>query len=86
MEVKSYWVDGDLYPITSKDRQKHDVVLASDFDRVTAERDTLNARLTAADEHNDRLISAINKVRSTVCLPASIEAILISALDRKEKN
>lgn len=53
---------------------------------IDAERCALNARLTATDEHNDRLIAAINKVRETACLPASIEAILISALDRKEKN
>lgn len=48
--------------------------------------EALQARLTVADEHNDQLIAALNKVRSTVCLPASIEAILISALERKEKN
>lgn len=59
---------------------------SEDFDRVTAERDTLNARLTAADDHSDRLIAAINKMRKTVCLPASIEAVLIAAVDRKEKN
>lgn len=61
----------------------YDVVPASELERVTAERDALQVRLTAADEHNDRLITAINKVRKTVCLPASIEAILIAALERK---
>lgn len=61
----------------------YDVVPASDLERVTAQRDALNTRLTATDEHNDRLITAINKVRKTVCLPASIEAILIAALERK---
>lgn len=55
-------------------------------ERVTAERDALQVQLNATDEHNDRLIAAINKVRKTVCLPASIEAVLIAALDRKGKT
>lgn len=63
-----------------------DLIERSHFELVTTERDALQLRLTSTDEHNDRLIAAINKVRSTVCLPASIEAVLISALDRKEKN
>lgn len=61
----------------------YDVVPASDLERVTAQRDALQIQLTSTDEHNDRLIAAINKVRKTVCLPASIEAILIAALERK---
>lgn len=97
MEVKRFCIFGDW--VYGKDRFGEvgkcprdlnavgpHYVLASDFDRVAAERDALQVRLTAADEHNDRLISAINNVLSTVCLPASIEAVLISALDRKEKN
>ena len=38
------------------------VVLASDFDRVTGERDALQQRLTAADERWDELVSAVRSI------------------------
>ena len=39
-----------------------DVVMAADFDRVTAERDALQALLTAADERWDELVSAVRSI------------------------
>ncbi|WP_186352559.1 hypothetical protein [Pseudomonas proteolytica] len=40
-----------------------DVVMAADFDRVTAERDALQARLTAADERADVLEAENRRLR-----------------------
>ena len=37
-------------------------VHASDFDRVTAERDALQALLTAADERLDQAVTALNEI------------------------
>ena len=41
-----------------------DVVMAADFDRVTAERDALQKRLTAADERADLLEVALRKIKA----------------------
>ena len=38
------------------------VVMAEDFDRVTAERDALQLRLNAIEEENDRLRSAAKEM------------------------
>lgn len=45
-------------------RQRSDgcYVLISDFDRVTAERDALQQRLTAADELLDQAVTALNEI------------------------
>ncbi|KTC62704.1 hypothetical protein AO262_21095 [Pseudomonas fluorescens ABAC62] len=59
-EMKRYHVQ--LYKL-AEDQQKYahgalgavEIVRASDFDRVTAERDALQQRLTAADERADLL-------------------------------
>ncbi|WP_432755320.1 hypothetical protein [Pseudomonas sp. WMBT8] len=39
-----------------------DAVRASDFDRVTAERDALQQRLTAADDRLDHAVTALNEI------------------------
>lgn len=64
MDVKRYWIDGDLNEITSAEKQPHDVVLASDFDRVTAELAALQSRLNETDAENDRLRTLL---RSMTC-------------------
>lgn len=52
-EVKRYWVHwNDQLYVADKNG---DLVMAADFDRVTAERDALQALLTAADERVDVL-------------------------------
>lgn len=38
------------------------VVMASDFDRLTAERDALQQRLSAADQRIDELVSAVRSI------------------------
>ena len=43
------------------------VVLADDFDRVAAERDTLQLRLNAADQRIDELLAEIATVRQGPC-------------------
>lgn len=42
--------------------QDYKMVMASDFDRVTAERDALQLRLNAVEEENDRLMSALKQI------------------------
>lgn len=53
MNAKRYWVDGMLYEITDGQRQGGDVVMASDFDRVTAERDAALCREAELQEELD---------------------------------
>lgn len=55
MEVKRFWCSGDLCEIERIGKQPNDVVMATEFDRVTAERDALQQRLNAVEEENDRL-------------------------------
>lgn len=64
MEVKRFWIDGDLHEITSADKQPHDVVLASDFDRLTAELAALQSRLNETDAENDRLRGVASEARA----------------------
>lgn len=72
-EVKRYYVNldhGTRYsPVDGCDQAMNK---AEDFDRVTAERDALQQRLTAADERADMLETALKKI-SVRCL-AYIEA------------
>ena len=51
-EVQRYYV-GEYGLVEGEALGRLSVVLATDFDRVTAERDALQARLTAADERAD---------------------------------
>jgi hypothetical protein len=44
-----------------------DVVMAVEFDRVTAERDALQQRLNAADQRIDELVAELAKVREGPC-------------------
>lgn len=44
-----------------------DVVMASEFDRVTAERDALQQRLNTADQRADDLVAEIATVRQGPC-------------------
>lgn len=53
--VKRYWISGTLREITDGNFQGHDVVMAYELDRVTAERDALQERLNAADQKDDDL-------------------------------
>ncbi|WP_257605327.1 DUF4406 domain-containing protein [Pseudomonas sp. UMAB-40] len=53
-EVKRYHV-GDTGLVEGTALGRPSVVLAADFDRVTAERDALQLRLTVADQRNDDL-------------------------------
>ena len=48
-----------------------DVVMAADFDRVTAERDALQALLTAADERADVLEGLLREAMPALDLAAS---------------
>ena len=62
-----------------------EVVYADDFDRVTAERDALQALLTAADERADVMSTALNRIQfrcksfvagDQVMAVESVEAVL----------
>ena len=44
-----------------------DVVMATEFDRVTAERDALQQRLNAADQRIDELVAELANVRQGPC-------------------
>ncbi|WP_246887436.1 hypothetical protein [Pseudomonas protegens] len=55
-EVKRYWVDGTFdIPEIGLKLVNPKMVMESDFDRVTAERDALQERLNAADQKDDDL-------------------------------
>lgn len=60
MEVRRYWISGVLCEITDGKFQWHDVVMASDFDRILAERDDLQQLLNARDVEIDRLREFLN--------------------------
>lgn len=57
-EVQRYYV-GKYGLVEGESLGRLSVVLGADFDRVTAERDALQQRLTAADERNDNRDSEI---------------------------
>ncbi|MFI7799653.1 hypothetical protein PSFL_07360 [Pseudomonas sp. DD1] len=55
----------------------HECVYAADFDRVTAERDALQALLTAADERADVLEGLVGEVLDAVGRePLDLDAVL----------
>ena len=56
-EVKSFWCHEASNVLC---------VRASDFDRVVAERDALQQRLTAADERNDLAIDLLRRARAVI--------------------
>lgn len=55
------WYVGDAGIVAGAALGRLSVVLAADFDRVTAERDALQGRLTVQDQRNDEL-SAHNQL------------------------
>lgn len=66
MGVNTYMVEPAsgmcIIPRDHVDGQEYEMVLLSDFDRVTAERDALQLRLNAVEEENDRLRSALKEI------------------------
>lgn len=60
-EVQRYYV-GKYGLVEGEALGRLSVVLAADFDRVTAERDALQALLTAADERADVLEGLLREV------------------------
>lgn len=68
MDVNTYMVDPAsgmcIIPRGYVDGQEYEMVLLSDFDRVTAERDALQLRLNAVEEENDRLRSLAKEARN----------------------
>lgn len=63
-EVKRYWVHwNDQLYVADKNG---DLVMSDDFDRVTAERDALQQRLTAADERADVLEGLLRLARGAI--------------------
>lgn len=60
-EVQRYYV-GKYGLVEGESLGRLSVVLGADFDRVTAERDALQQRLTAADERVDVLETALRTI------------------------
>ncbi len=73
-----HWMFLDL-PGRRMGTEERLVVLASDFDRVTAERDALQALLTAADERADVQLLALLEVVAACDLA-------MSAIDDDERG
>lgn len=72
-EVKRYEINGTFnVPEIGQKLENPKMVMEADFDRITAERDALQQRLTAADERADVLETALKKI-SARCV-AYIEA------------
>ncbi|MFL1477814.1 hypothetical protein [Pseudomonas grimontii] len=75
-EVKRYHVT-ETGLVEGESLGRLSVVLAADFDRVTAERDALQALLTAADEREDVLEGLIGEVLDAVGRePLDLDAVL----------
>ena len=75
-EVKRYHVT-ETGLVEGESLGRFSVVLAADFDRVTAERDALQQRLTAADERADVLEGLIGEVLDAVGRePLDLDAVL----------
>lgn len=62
-EVRRYYV-GKYGLIEGESLGRLSVVLAAEFDRVTAERDSLHALLTAADERVDVLEGLLRRTKT----------------------
>ena len=61
--VNRYWVPhGTLTDQSGWNQDDNEVVLASDFDRLTAERDALQLRLNAADQRLDELECSLRRL------------------------
>lgn len=56
------WAEDDPWPTCECGHKPVRYVLAEDFDRVTAERDALQLRLTGTDQRLDELISAVRSI------------------------
>jgi len=68
-EVKRWQLKGFIPGVEGESKAvfRPVVVLADDFDRVTAERDALQQRLNAADQRVDELTAELAKVRLGPC-------------------
>ncbi len=82
-EVKNYASDPCKSRFVTWVAVKHggselgEVVIAQDFDRVTAERDALQQRLTTADERADVLEGLVGEVLDAVGRePLDLDAVL----------
>ncbi|MBY8934255.1 hypothetical protein [Pseudomonas fluorescens] len=64
-EVKRYHV-GDTGLVEGESLGRITVVLVADFDRVEAERDELQQRLTVSDQENDNLKTEIRVVKQSL--------------------
>lgn len=75
-EVKRYHVT-ETGLVEGESLGRLSVVLAADFDRVTAERDALQALLTAADERADVLEGLVGEVLDAIGRePLDLDAVL----------
>lgn len=78
-EVQRYYV-GKYGLVEGEALGRLSVVLAADFDRVTAENSALQARLTAADELNDVMAGLLREIRQSCELSKLRDAQIDSAL------
>ncbi|EIK67544.1 hypothetical protein PseBG33_1326 [Pseudomonas synxantha BG33R] len=65
-EVERYWIDPSR--LVQEGWHQDDTCVAKDwaYDRVVAERDALQQRLTAADERNDEAIDLLRRARAVI--------------------
>ena len=60
------WCQDDVWDACECGHESVRYNLGADFDRVTAERDALQQRLTAADERNDEAIDLLRRARAVI--------------------
>ena len=77
-EVKRYEINGTFnVPEIGQKLENPKMVMEADFDRVTAERDALQQRLTAADERADVLEGLVGEVLDAIGRePLDLDAVL----------
>lgn len=59
-------IEGCYSQYAGEEAPQGEYVKFTDFDRVTAERDALQQRLTAADERNDEAIDLLRRARAVI--------------------
>ena len=77
-EVKRYEINGTFnVPEIGQKLENPKMVMEADFDRITAERDALQQRLTAADERADVLEGLVGEVLDAIGRePLDLDAVL----------